>query len=236
MSPDKKIQTRICQLEKMIVQFKTRMEEKAVKRRNWTNWDKTFDAIDDWICIIDLNSTILRSNRTVEKYFQLRVEETIGLTCCKLVHGTDTPINSCPLPKMLKTKKRESTEVTIENGSWMLITLDPIFNGNGDLVKVVHIARDITLSKLIQKEREILVQELKKALTRIKTLSGMLPICSNCKKIRDDKGYWNLIESYIASHSEAQFSHGMCPSCMDELYGEELWYIDMKKKKKIYNH
>ena len=62
-------------------------------------------------------------------------------------------------------------------------------------------------------------------------MRGLLPICSHCKKIRDDKGYWNQIEGYIQTHSEAKFSHGMCPECSDELYGKEDWYIEMKKEK-----
>jgi hypothetical protein len=78
------------------------------------------------------------------------------------------------------------------------------------------------------KERTI---ELEKALSEIKTLRGIVPICSHCKKIRDDKGYWNQIEGYIQKHSEAEFSHGMCPECSDELYGKEDWYIEMKKEK-----
>ena len=72
---------------------------------------------------------------------------------------------------------------------------------------------------------------LKKSLEEVKTLSGLLPICANCKKIRDDTGYWNQIEGYIQKHSEAIFSHGMCPNCMDELYGNERWYKKMKQNK-----
>ncbi|MCH7626291.1 MAG: hypothetical protein IIC83_10240 [Chloroflexi bacterium] len=53
---------------------------------------------------------------------------------------------------------------------------------------------------------------------KIKTLGGLLPICANCKRIRDDKGYWNLLESYIKEHSGAEFSHGICPPCMAQLY------------------
>jgi hypothetical protein len=60
--------------------------------------------------------------------------------------------------------------------------------------------------------------ELRNALSKIKTLSGMLPICASCKKIRDDKGYWNQIESYIKHHSEAEFSHSICPECAKILY------------------
>ncbi len=73
--------------------------------------------------------------------------------------------------------------------------------------------------------------QLQKALDEVKQLQGMLPICSGCKKIRDDTGYWNLLESYIEDHSEASFSHGMCPDCEEELYGDEEWYKNVKEDK-----
>ena len=62
--------------------------------------------------------------------------------------------------------------------------------------------------------------KLQKAHNEIKTLRGLFPICASCKKIRDDKGYWNTIEIYIQNHSEAKFSHGICPECMKKLYPE----------------
>ena len=68
------------------------------------------------------------------------------------------------------------------------------------------------------KEREELIAELQDALDEIKTLSGLLPICSSCKKIRDDEGYWTQVEVYIEKHSGAQFSHGICPDCIKKLY------------------
>ncbi|MBA4394240.1 MAG: sensor with HAMP domain protein, partial [Desulfobacca sp.] len=61
-------------------------------------------------------------------------------------------------------------------------------------------------------------RRLQKALEEVRTLSGILPICSKCKKIRDDQGYWNQVEQYISKHSEAEFSHGICPECLKELY------------------
>jgi len=82
------------------------------------------------------------------------------------------------------------------------------------------IVRDITERKRAEQEREKLIQELQEALTKVKKLSGLLPICASCKKIRDDKGYWNQIEGYIRDHSEAEFSHGICPDCARKLYPE----------------
>lgn len=72
--------------------------------------------------------------------------------------------------------------------------------------------------KRSEEEQKRLVIQLQDALANIKTLHGLIPICASCKKIRDDKGYWNQIESYIRDHSEAEFSHGICPECMKKLY------------------
>lgn len=69
-----------------------------------------------------------------------------------------------------------------------------------------------------QKALEESNYRLEKALNDVRELSGMLPICSSCKKIRDDEGYWNQIESYIRKHTNADFSHGLCPGCAHELY------------------
>ncbi|MEE9914153.1 MAG: PAS domain-containing protein [Deltaproteobacteria bacterium] len=80
------------------------------------------------------------------------------------------------------------------------------------------IIRDITERKQVERDRETLIVELQQAMKKVKTLSGMLPICSSCKKIRDDQGYWNQIESYISDHSGAEFSHGICPECAKKLY------------------
>lgn len=71
-----------------------------------------------------------------------------------------------------------------------------------------------------------LISELQNALAKIKTLSGLLPICSHCKKIRDYKGYWNQIEGYIQEHSEAKFSHSICQECAKEFYPDMDLYDD----------
>jgi hypothetical protein len=79
----------------------------------------------------------------------------------------------------------------------------------------VHVA-DITQMKLLALQREELLRQLTSALQEIKTLKGLFPICSWCKKIRDDGGYWNQIEVYLAEHTEASFTHGICFECADK--------------------
>lgn len=91
---------------------------------------------------------------------------------------------------------------------------------------ILCICRDITERKKAEKEREDLIKKLQDSLTEIRTLRGILPICSSCKKIRDDEGYWQLLESYIGKHSEAQFSHGICPDCANKLYKDLYKDID----------
>ncbi len=93
------------------------------------------------------------------------------------------------------------------------------------------VARDITERKKADAEREKMILELTDALDQVKSLSGLLPICASCKKIRDDKGYWNQIETYIEKHSDAQFSHGICQECAEKLYGDSTWYKNMNKEK-----
>ncbi len=81
-----------------------------------------------------------------------------------------------------------------------------------------RLVREIDQLKQHGEEREDIIRDLVKALVGIKLLHGLLPICSSCKKIRDDTGSWNLVETYISKNSEAEFTHGICPECERQLY------------------
>lgn len=74
--------------------------------------------------------------------------------------------------------------------------------------------------KEAEMERDRLITELSEALKQVRTLSGLLPICSNCRRIRNDKGYWERLEEYIKEHTDADFSHGICPECRAKIYPE----------------
>lgn len=119
--------------------------------------------------------------------------------------------------KMLENSKR------LQYYMVFLITITSIFSLflGYMLIKIIH-SLNKEIVKRLQSEEEIRDEKnkLKDALEEVKTLSGFLPICASCKKIRDDKGYWNRIESYISKHSEAEFSHSICPECTKTLYPE----------------
>ena len=90
------------------------------------------------------------------------------------------------------------------------------------------IYKDISKQKEAETEREKVITDLKQALEKVKTLSGLIPICSHCKKIRDDSGYWQKVEEYLSQHSDMDFSHSICPECLQKHYPKQ--YEKMKEK------
>ena len=141
------------------------------------------------------------------------------------VHPTDRKVVESYFPDLLLGKYSQvelDLRIIRPFGEERIINtkLEVISDKNGKPFKLSGITLDITERKRAEEERERLIKELQDAISQVKTLSGMLPICSSCKKIRDDKGYWTQIESYIRAHSEAKFSHSMCPDCVKKLYPE----------------
>ena len=124
--------------------------------------------------------------------------------------------------KANQAKKLFQSEVRISLPSgkikWIQLTSMPSTQKFDSQIMWSGVILDVTERKAAEEEKNQLLIELHRALSKLQTLSGFLPICASCKKIRDDKGYWNQIESYIATHSEAEFSHSICPDCAKSLY------------------
>ena len=158
-----------------------------------------------------------------------------------MIGKTVFDINPPELAKIYHTKDNElfeggseqHYETQVKNS--LGVTRDVIFNkavftdSQGTVSGLIGAILDITERKRADEEREKYISELQQAMSKIKTLSGLLPICASCKKIRDDKGYWNQIESFIRDHSEAEFSHGICPECAKKLYPDIFEKIQNKK-------
>ncbi len=98
------------------------------------------------------------------------------------------------------------------------ITEAPVLDDNGHVLGIEGIVQDITELKRAEADRENVVKQLEKALSEIKTLRGILPLCSFCKKVRNDKGYWEQVDVYIHKYSEADISHSICPECLEKHY------------------
>jgi DNA-binding NtrC family response regulator len=112
---------------------------------------------------------------------------------------------------IIETLKRGATDYVLKH---RLAKLVPA------VVRALREADERRQRREAEAERERLIEELKAALARVKTLTGLLPICSSCKNIRDDHGYWNRLEVYIQQHSDATLTHGICPDCARRLYPE----------------
>jgi DNA-binding response OmpR family regulator len=139
----------------------------------------------------------------------VRLPDIDGFEVCKRIRA-NPKISHIPILHLSATYRDVESQVKgLEGGadSYLTHPVEPI----------VLIA---TIKALLRMRKAEV--ELREALDKIKILSGIIPICASCKKIRDDKGYWNQIEAYIRDHSEAEFSHGLCPECMKKLYPAEI--------------
>ena len=188
------------------------------------------------------NSIILRSdtqgritffNEFAQKFFGYTEEEIVGKnlleTIVPITETTGRDLQQMREDLMLypeKFKNNENENIR-RNGErvWISWTNKAILDQHGNVTGILSVGNDITESKQAEEERKILIQELQqtleelqKSLAKVKTLSGLLPICASCKKIRDDSGYWKQIEAYIREHSDATFTHGLCPECVKKLY------------------
>lgn len=149
-----------------------------------------------------------------------------GLTCHQLSHHRSEPCGGsdhpCPLTAMKHDKRPAVVEHVHSHPDGTVTDVEvhcyPILDENGELAQMIEYCIDISERKRAAEERERLIADLQRALAEVKTLGGLLPICASCKKIRDDKGYWNTLELYISEHSGAEFSHGICPECAERLY------------------
>lgn len=109
-------------------------------------------------------------------------------------------------------RRKDGSEFPVE------VSLAPMRSVEGLLISST--IRDVTERKQSEEDRERLISDLQCALSQVKVLSGLLPICASCKKIRDEQGDWTSVEAYIKDRSNADFTHGICPQCAHRLYPE----------------
>lgn len=195
------------------------------------------DFLPDPTWVIDIDGRVIVWNKAMEKITGIEKTDIIG----KGDYAYAVPFYGKPRPILIdlvlnRDEQWEKEYIDLKENDGLLIesesfhpdmgdsglyfagTASRLYNSKGDIVGAIEIIRNITVAKRTAQDREQLIEELQEAISKIRTLSGLLPICASCKKIRDDKGYWNQIESYIRNHSEADFSHCICPECAKELY------------------
>ncbi|MCK9419977.1 MAG: response regulator [Nitrospirae bacterium] len=188
--------------------------------------ESVINTVREPLISLDQDLRVVTVSRSFYEFFKVKPEETVGQLIYDLGNKQwDIPKLRDLLETILPQKATfDNYEVEHDFATIgrrvMLLNARQIERGQGKERIILLVIEDITERKKTEQEREKLISELKDALDKVQQLSGMLPICASCKKIRDDKGYWKQIESYITEHSEAVFSHGLCPDCGKKAYEE----------------
>lgn len=178
----------------------------------------------DILTIRNADGRIRYTSPSFHRILGYKQEEVIGSTAFELIHPEDRETVLTALNEFVKNPgARDSLQYRARhaNGSWVSLEVvaynmldDPAVRG------VVINGRDISERKQAEAGKDQLIEDLQRTLSSAKTLTGVLPICASCKKIKDENGNWQQIEAYIRERSKVEFSHGMCPECA------RLWFPD----------
>jgi PAS domain S-box-containing protein len=186
-----------------------------------------FDAINSIVgglIITDTNGIICFTNPSFLKMFEYKQEDIIGINATALfttkeVRKFSDVISMIDISKddteEFMGKKKDGVTFAVEVSASNVIS-----TATNQILGRMASFVDITARKEVENDRETLISKLQNAIDTIKTLKGIIPICSYCKKIRNDSGAWDQMEAYISAHSEAHFSHGACPECYKKAMGE----------------
>ncbi len=238
--------TRQKRQELELIEYKERLEEKVAQRteeyekaneqlrheiieRSKTqqklelsvkHWRETFDVMGDLVSVVGKDMRFVKVNKPLAVFLGQTPADLVGEQCFKWMHRTDAPWPHCPHLKALESGQTVTREIVNQHlGKTLLVTCSPFFDKHGEAIGTVNVARDITEQKKMAAEKEKLIQKLQDALTEIKTLKGILPVCCVCGLIRDDtgceqgKGQWMKVDQFITRKTDARVSHSYCPTC-----------------------
>jgi len=212
------------------ISLRERAERASIEKERLLR--SVLDSSSDAILVSDSKGNVILRNAEAARY-HMKVPSDVPLERWAQEFGVfqrdkETHVPSAELPLARAAINGESVdnmEVYIkppgwENGRWHLASSRPLVDSAGRRQGGIVVLRDVTERKYLEEDRDRLIVELYRSLGNVKTLTGLLPICAGCKKIRDDKGYWTQVEDYISQHPEVTFSHGLCPECVNGLYPE----------------
>lgn len=191
--------------------------------REVSKLEERFFALSlDMLCFLDFNGYFKRLNPAWERTLGYSVEELMARPFIEFVHPDDRERTLAQNAAVRAGGSALGFEnrYMCKDGSFRWF----YWNAAPDAAErvIYSVARDVTARKQADEERDRLVTELQSALAEIKVLQEFLPICSYCKKIRDDENYWLTVENYISRHTNTRFSHGICPTCMETKVEPEL--------------
>jgi PAS domain S-box-containing protein len=184
--------------------------------------DRIIGIMDDGLLVLDNEGYIQVVNNSLCRMFGAEQGSLMGMQPSEVLtegDGFGERLESALRLGELSNHEIEYRKEGLKTRTFSLVS-SIMRDHHGEQQAIVCVVRDISEQKCSEQEREQLISQLQNALANVRQLSGMLPICACCKKIRDDQGYWQQIESYIRTHTEAEFTHSMCPACADKAYKE----------------
>jgi PAS domain S-box-containing protein len=163
------------------------------------------------------DGAILAVNLTGARLVGIERARLLNTRFMSLVAIADRPIFVAVLKNAFSGSAKEYCDVSLprEGMTPLFVHIEAVLSKNGQECRAVVL--DITERHEIETQRNQLVKDLKGAVARVKVLSGLLPICAHCKKIRNNQGYWEQLEAYLSEHSDAVFNHGICPVCYEKV-------------------
>jgi len=178
--------------------------------------ERFFTISLDMLCQLDFNGYFKRLNPAWERTLGFTLEELMSRPFIEFVHPDDRERTLRQNGEVRAGGRALGFEnrYLCKDGSYRWF----LWNAAPDALEraIYSVARDITARKQAEEERERLVEELRGALAEVRTLQAILPICSYCRKIRDDENYWQTVEGYVARHTNSRFTHSVCPSCYEK--------------------
>lgn len=203
--------------------FESIREREAALQRSEARYRNIVDTAQEGIWSINTEGKTAFVNRRMAEMLGYTQEEMLGRPIVEFLPGKESSVVSDILERRRRgVREQYDLRLHRKDGSefWGIVSGAPVHDEKGNFAGAFAMITDFTKRKKLEAEREVMVESLKEALANVKTLRGLLPICASCKKIRDDKGYWNQIEGYISTRTEAEFSHSICPDCRKKLYPE----------------
>ena len=203
--------------------FRKKLESEMAASRRLL--EITLQSLGEGVIVTNSAGIILRVNRTAEEMTGWRADEIVRRTFAEVFTLSD-PDDHLPRTSRLQhavttagISRSDGYSVLETHGRRLIIeeTGAPIKDELGRVVGGVLVFREVSERRRLEQEREKLVGDLRLALSQVKTLHGLLPVCAWCRKVRDGAGYWQRLEDYIVRHSEASVTHGICPDCATQL-------------------
>lgn len=197
------------------------------KERSLRELEERFFALSiDMLCFLDFSGYFKRLNPAWEQTLGFTRAELMSKPFIEFVHPDDreATLNQNRLVRAGGHARGFENRYLCKDGSyrWFLWNAAP-----DPAQRVIYsVARDITDRKRAEQEREALVRQLQDALAEVRTLQGIVPICSYCKNVRNDQNYWQTVEAYISRYTDTQFTHGICPSCYEDVIAPQLDAIE----------